>query len=284
MLTAIQALLMGLLQGVAELFPISSLGHSVILPALIGWHINEQDPAFLTFLVATHTATALVLFIFFFGDWIKVLGGLWRVATRLRIPDSDTYARLGTLLVVATVPAGIVGLVFEKPIRTIFIAPISAAFFLLLNGGLLYLAEQLRKKAPPITQGSSDERITHLTFGRGIVVGTMQILALIPGFSRTGASLAGGLMMGLSHEDAVRFSFLLATPIIGAAAALKLPALIHAPHAVLVPTLIGAAAAACGAFIATTFLVNYFKTEHRLTPFAIYCVLAGTLSLALLIF
>jgi undecaprenyl-diphosphatase len=227
MITYFQAIVLGLLQGVSELFPISSLGHSVILPKLLGWPIRQEDNTFVIFLVATHLATALVLLGFFWRDWVRLISGLMRSLQKREIEETDPDAKLAWLLVAATIPAGILGLTLEEPLRSLFAAPQSAAFFLLLNGVLLLGAELLRRKG--VTRDSeipdSDARIAKLTWAQAIAVGVAQALALIPGFSRTGASIAGGLRVGLEHEDAARYAFLLATPIIGAAAVLKLPEL-----------------------------------------------------------
>jgi undecaprenyl-diphosphatase len=277
MLTYIQSIILGVLQGISELFPISSLGHSIILPALVGWQINTRDPYFLTFLVATHLATAVVLLGFYWRDWFNIIGGIVRSLYIREIQETDTYAKLGWLLIVSTIPAGILGLLFEDQIRMIFISPRSAAAFLALNGILLFLAERLRKRANTTIEANPDIHIAQISWRQGLLVGTMQALALIPGFSRTGASLAGGLYIGLSHEDALRFSFLLATPIIGAAAALKIPELISSGDAHLIKiALVGAIFAGLFAYLSVTFLSRYFHTEkHTLTPFAIYCLIAG---------
>lgn len=282
-MTYLQSIIIGSLQGLTELFPISSLGHSVILPALLGWHLNESVPFFLSFLVATHAATACVLFLFFFKDWMRILRGIFHSLVRRDMAVNED-AKLGWLIIVATIPAGILGLLFEDQIRLYFISAASAAFFLMMNGVLLYGAEILRARAPE-RKGANDRRIAALPWYKGILIGTMQSLALIPGFSRTGASLAGGLAAGLSHEDALRFSFLLATPIIGAAALLELPQLaLLGGNAVLV-TLAGALCAAFFAFLSAKFMTRYFHMEkHTLVPFALYCVLAGALSFAAIFF
>ena len=217
-----QAIVLGLLQGVAELFPISSLGHGVILPRLLGWNIHQNDKFFLTFLVATHVATAIVLFGFFFNDWMRIFRGLGRSLRDREIRADDTDARLGWLLVVGTIPAGIIGLLLEHPLRKLFASPASAAAFLIVNGFLLLAFERLRKRAPTPDDhlGDSDARIARLTWRQAIAVGTAQAAALVPGISRSGMTMGGGLLFGLSNEDAARYAFLLATPIIGAAAAL----------------------------------------------------------------
>ena len=274
-----QAALLGLLQGFSELFPISSLGHSVILPRLLGWNIHQNDAYFVTFLIATHLATALVLLAFFWRDWVRILRGLGRSLQNREIGD-DRDARLGWLLVVGTVPAGILGLLLEHALRDLFASARSAAFFLIINGFMLYGAERLRRRAQAAAaEGDpegSDERIAERVSWLGaLAVGTAQAVALVPGFSRSGATMAGGLLVGLSNEDAARFAFLLATPIIGAAAILKLPDLLGSSgNGVRGPALVGALCSAVTAYLAIRFLMKYFET-NRLTPFAAYCVAAG---------
>jgi undecaprenyl-diphosphatase len=271
-----QAIILGLLQGVSELFPVSSLGHSVILPRLLGWHIHQNDAFFITFLVATHLATALVLLGFFWRDWVRIVRGLGRSLREREIREDDTDAKLGWLLIVGTIPAGILGLVLEHKLRSVFASAQSAAFFLMLNGVMLYGAEQLRRRAPVHERGDPDVRIARRVGWRGaFTVGAAQAIALIPGFSRSGATMGGGLVIGLSNEDAARFAFLLATPIIGAAAALKLPELFGPEgNGVRGPALVGAICSAVTAYLAVTFLMRYFET-NRLTPFAVYCFAAG---------
>ena len=282
----LQAIILGLLQGVSELFPISSLGHSVILPKLLGWDIDQHDPFFLDFLVATHLATALVLLGFFWRDWVRIVGGLvWSLRQReVRADDAD--ARLGWLLVVGTIPAGLLGLLLEERVRALFASPQIIAAVLALNGVLLYGAERLRRRArlSSATEPDADRRIaTELSWGKSVAVGAMQALALVPGFSRTGATIGGGLLVGLSHEDAARFAFLLATPIIGAAAVLKLPELTSAgERGQLGQAAVGAICAAVTAYVTVRFLTRYFRT-NTLTPFAVYCLAAGILSFVILL-
>jgi len=277
-----QAVVLGLLQGFSELFPISSLGHSVILPQLLGWNIHQNDEYFITFLIATHLATAIVLFIFFFRDWMRIFAGMWRSLVDRQIAPDNHDAKLGWLLVVGTVPAGILGLLLQDSLRTVFASAQSAAFFLMLNGVMLYGAERLRRRAPVVETSdplASDQRISGETSYRDAVgIGAAQAIALIPGFSRSGASMAGGLLTGLSNEDAARFSFLLATPIIGAAALLKLPDLFGATgDGVRGQALAASLCSALTAWFSVRFLVKYFET-NRLTPFAIYCFVAGLAS------
>jgi undecaprenyl-diphosphatase len=276
----LQALVLGLLQGVSELFPISSLGHSVVLPRLLGWDIHQNDDYFVTFLVATHLATALVLLGFFWRDWVRIARGLGRSLRDREIAAGDADAKLGWLLVVGTVPAGLLGLLLEHSLRHLFASPQSAAFFLMVNGFLLFGAERLRRRAPQPSpeEGDGDARIARrLSFRDAIGVGTAQALALIPGISRSGVTMGGGLLAGLSNEDSARFAFLLATPIIGAAAALKLPELLGPQgDGVRGPALVGALGAGVSAWFAVRFLMRFFET-NRLTPFAVYCVAAGAI-------
>jgi undecaprenyl-diphosphatase len=274
-----QAVLLGLLQGVSELFPISSLGHSVILPRLLGWNIHQNDSYFVTFLVATHLATALVLLAFFRHDWARILRGLGR-SLRAREIGADTDARLGWLLVVGTVPAGLLGLLLEHALRNLFASGRSAAFFLIVNGLMLYGAERLRRRAQAAEESgnaeASDARIAgRVSWRAALIVGAAQAIALVPGFSRSGATMGGGLLVGLSNEDSARFAFLLATPIIGAAALLKLPDLLGSSgNGVRGPAFAGALCSAATAYLAVRFLMRWLET-NRLTPFAAYCVAAG---------
>jgi undecaprenyl-diphosphatase len=283
MLSFHQALVLGLLQGVSELFPISSLGHSIILPALLGWSIDQKADAFLCFLVATHFATAAVLFFFYWDDWLRIIRATIRSIWRRSIGGSAD-AKLGWLLVLGTVPAGLTGLLFQKQIQELFASPAYVSAFLFSNGLLLYLAEFLRAQAQrAVRQNDADQRIAaELSWSQSIKVGAMQVLALLPGFSRTGSTLAGGLLVGMTHEDALRFSFFLATPIIGAAAALKLPRLFLSRSGASIETaLIGAICAAIASYVSVKFLTRYFKTR-TLAPFSVYCLLAGVASFVIL--
>ena len=279
MLTITQAIILGLLQGVTELFPISSLGHSVLLPAVLHWNLDEHAPYFLVLLVATHLATALVLFFIFIKDWLLIGQGFLRSVLARRIDPRDTYAKLAWMLIIATIPAGLLGLLFQKKLELLFASPHVVAVLLILNGVLLLLADRLRKrkKRLEVARERVDVSIARIGFLPAIVAGTLQALALLPGFSRTGASMTGGLLAGLDNESALRFSFLLATPIIFAAALLKLPLLLHPGYPVL-EIGIASLAAAIGAFFSAVFLIRYFRTNN-LSPFGWYCILAGILCL-----
>jgi undecaprenyl-diphosphatase len=272
-----QAVILGLIQGVAEPFPISSLGHGVILPRLAGWNIHQNDKFFLTFLVATHLATALVLLAFFMRDWVRVASGLLRSLRMREIRADDVDARLGWLLVAGTIPVGVIGLLLETPLRKLFASPQTAAAFLIVNGVALLVFERLRRRPPRAGDhlGDADVRIAKLSWRQAIAVGTSQAAALVPGISRSGFSMGGGLLVGLSNEDAARYGFLLATPVILAAAALKLPELLgHEGDGVRGPALAGGLCAAVTTFFAVKFLLRYFET-NRLNPFGAYCIGLG---------
>lgn len=275
-----QAVLLGLTQGATEPFPVSSLGHAVLLPGLAGWNIHQNDKFFLTFLVATHLATALTLLVFFLRDWIQIVGGILRSLRERRIRAEDTYARLGWLIVAGTIPAGILGLALQEPLRKLFASPSVAAAFLIVNGFALLIFERLRKRPPRPDdyRGDSDARLARLSWRQAIAVGTAQAAALIPGISRSGFSMGGGLLSGLSNEDAARYGFLLATPVILAAAVLKLPELFGPQGAgVRGPALVAGLCAVVTTFLAVKFLLRYFET-NRLSPFGIYCIGLGVIS------
>jgi len=282
MITYFQAIIIGGLQGLTELFPVSSLGHSVILPPLLGWNINQNANFYLIFLVATHLATSLVLFGFFFKDWMKIFQGLGRSLKNRVIDQADTYAKLGWLIIVATIPAGLLGLLLQEKLKLLFGSPLSVSIFLFLNGLVLALADMLRRRSKRDTAQNADVRAASLTWFQAIGIGFSQALALIPGFSRTGSTLGGGLLAGLDHEASARFSFLLATPIIFAAAMLKLPELLATgENYPLGPVLIGSLVSALAAYFSVKFLTKYFKS-NSLRPFAAYCLIIG--GLATLIF
>jgi undecaprenyl-diphosphatase len=273
-----QAILLGLLQGFSELFPISSLGQSVILPRVLGWNIHQNDKYFIAFLVATHLATAIVLLGFFGRDWLRILRGMWRSLVEREISPANPDGQLGWLIVVATIPAGILGLLLQDKLQSVFASARSAAFFLILNGVMLFGAELLRRRAPGVPEGEEDgdHRIARRAGWRHAVgVGAAQAIALIPGFSRSGASMGGGLLVGLSNEDAARFAFLLATPIIGAAALLKIPILLGSDgNGVRGPAVAASLCSAVTAYLSVRFLMRYFET-NRLTPFAAFCFVEG---------
>jgi len=286
-LTYPEAIAIGLLQGVTELVPVSSLGHSVLLPALLGgrWardlDVSAPESPYLAFIVGLHVATALALLVFFWRDWLRIVAGFWTSLRYRRLADANE--RLAWLIIIGTIPIGLAGLLLEHTFRTVLGKPVPAAIFLMLNGILLYAGERLRRRAATIPENNdpagSDERIGQRPLTDGLLIGSAQILALAPGISRSGAAMVAGLVRGLSHEDAARFSFLLATPVILAAGVLKIPDLFGPLGAgIHGQVLAGSVASFLGAYLAVRFLTRYFETR-TLTPFAIYCTLAGLGSL-----
>jgi undecaprenyl-diphosphatase len=296
-LSYVEAVIVGAAQGITELFPVSSLGHSVLVPALVGgqWaqdlNVSAPQSPYLAFIVGLHVATAAALLVFFWRDWVRILAGFISSVRYRRIHTPDE--RLAWLIVLATIPVGLAGLALEQLFRTTLGRPIPAAAFLLLNGIALYAGEVLRRRVPPAQDDPepADERGTHsdeavdnrlaaLPMGRGVLIGSAQILALLPGISRSGITIVAGLWRGLSHEDAARFSFLLATPIILAAGVYKIPDLFGPlGSGIGGQVLVGSIASFVCAYLAVRYLTRYFQTR-TLTPFAIYCALVGAASLA----
>jgi undecaprenyl-diphosphatase len=283
--TYLQAIVIGLLQGVTELFPISSLGHSVLVPAWLGWTSllegqSADESFYLAFLVGLHVATALALLVFFRREWARIIRGFFRSIRRRHVETSDE--RLAWLLVIGTLPVGLFGLVFEHSLRTVFAKPLAAAIFLTINGLILYGGERLRRKAPTRAAGAAaapSRALDTLEYREGLAIGASQIGALFAGISRSGITMVGGLLRGLDHEDAARFSFLLATPIILAAGVYKLPDLLgHNGDGIHGQVLVGSIVAGLAAYASVRFLTRFFETR-TLTPFAIYCLVFGGLSI-----
>ena len=325
-LTYAEAIVVGLFQGVTELFPVSSLGHSVLIPALIGgqWArdlgVSAPESPYLAFIVGLHVATAAALLAYFWRDWLRITGGFLTSLRDRQVKTPDQ--RLAWMLILATIPVGISGLALEHVFRTVLGKAVPAAIFLTLNGLILFGGERLRRREPasPGTRDgdrvragaaamtgsgpaghppeakltavgaeptarpdlASDRRLARLRFGEAALIGSAQILALLPGISRSGVTMVAGLARGLSHEDAARFSFLLATPVILAAGILKIPDLTGPLGAGITgQVLAGSLCSGIGAYLSVRFLVRYFQTR-TLTPFAIYCTVAGLASLAYL--
>jgi undecaprenyl-diphosphatase len=281
-----QAIVMGLLQGVTELFPVSSLGHSVLFPSLFGWHNLARAQAqpesfFLAFLVALHVGTALALLVVFREDWIRIISAFFRSIAKRSIETPDE--RLAWLLVIASIPAGILGIALEHELRVVFAKPEAAAIFLIVNGFILTAGERLRRRAEVravavkhgLKTDETSRRLETMDFREAGVIGVAQTGALFAGISRSGITMVAGLVRGLDHEDAARFSFLLATPIILAAGLYKIPDLLGPlGNGVRGQALVGGLFAALAAFFSVRFLLKFFETR-TLTPFAIYCVLFG---------
>src|SRR5260221_1784174 len=285
MLSYFQAIVIGLLQGVTELFPISSLGHSVLVPAWLGWdHLVSAQSAsesfYLAFVVALHVATALALLVYFRADWVRIIRAFFRTLRTRKLESPDE--RMAWLLVVASIPAGLTGIVLEHALRTLFAKPLAAAIFLTVNGFILLGGERVRRRAAvrklvAQTPTSSDggevgRRLDTLEFKEAGAVGVAQIGALFAGVSRSGITMVAGVVRGLDHEDAARFSFLLATPIIFAAGIYKVPDLAgHLGDGIRGQALVGSICAGIAAYVSVRFLMRFFETRN-LMPFAIYCL------------
>jgi undecaprenyl-diphosphatase len=329
-LTYLEAAIVGLVQGVSELFPVSSLGHNVLIPALVGgsWakdlNVADANSPYLAFIVGMHVATAIALLIYFWRDWIRIIGGFFSSIRDRRVQTRDQ--RLAWMIILATIPVGLVGVVADKPFREIFGKPIVAGVFLIINGVILYCGERFRPassiradqdiaaqreqalmpaaagaRRPPAPPGmarqarhasgqqavrqeeliqaiQADERLSRMGYLRALTIGASQILALLAGISRDGVSMVTGMSRGLSREDAARFAFLLATPVILAAGVLELPKLTGPEgHGIHGQILLGSILSGVGSYISVRFLMRYFQTR-TLTPFAIYCFVFGLLS------
>jgi undecaprenyl-diphosphatase len=275
-MNALQALVIAVLQGATELFPVSSLGHAVVLPALLHWRIDQHAPAFLPFLVMLHLGTATALLLYFWRDWWALATGVLGFGSAHQAGESR---RVFVLIVIATIPAVILGFVAEKFFRGLFGSPIVAASFLVVNGCLLIFGENLR--------GLGHRPLTTLNAMDALIIGCWQCTALVPGVSRSGATIVGGLLRGIDHEGAAHFSFLIATPIIIGATVLEVPKLLHAsmPAGVFRLSALAAVVAGVTAFASTAFLMRYFRQHDAwaLNPFAYYCFVAGGGSLLLLL-
>jgi undecaprenyl-diphosphatase len=329
-MTYLEASVVGLIQGVTELFPLSSLGHNVLIPALVGgsWakdlNVAAPESPYLAFIVGLHVATALALMIYFWRDWVRIIGGFFSSIRDREIATVDQ--KLAWMIIFATVPVGIAGLAFEHEFRVLFGKPIRAAIFLVINGLILYAGERFRTKkslaadqhvaeaesAPARTRADTvmaearaapagnvagitahasgqravkeeqatraiqaDRRLVGLGYWQAVIIGSAQILALLAGISRDGVVMVTGMFRGLSRQDAARFSFLLSTPVILAAGALKVPDLTGPLGAgIRGQVLVGSILSGVGAYVAVRYLMKYFQTR-TLTPFAIYCVVFG---------
>jgi undecaprenyl-diphosphatase len=334
-LTYAEAMLVGLVQGVTELFPISSLGHAVLIPALIGgsWaqdlNVSAPESPYLAFIVGMHVATALALILYFWRDWIRIAGGFLSSLRERRIATADQ--RLAWMIVLATIPVGIAGLALEHLFRVVFSKPVPTALFLAANGVILLAGERRRRRlmqdapratpamaaqgtsarpsghlaSPPSPAGTTaegirtadedlteqngegiaaDRRLSAMGLGNAVLIGSAQILALLPGISRDGVVTVTGMFRGIPRQDAVRYSFLLSAPVILAAGLLKLPDLAGPlGSGIRGQVLAGSLLSGVAAYLSISFLVRYFAKDRSLTPFGIYCLIAGLGSLAYLL-
>ena len=331
-LTYLEAAVVGLVQGVSEMFPVSSLGHSVLIPAIIGgsWardlNVSSAESPYLAFVVGLHVATAIALLIYFWRDWIRIIGGFLTSIRDRGVRTEDQ--KLAWMIILATIPVGIAGLLFEHAFRVIFGKPVIAGVFLAVNGLILLAGEAYRSKASlaadaaiaaqrdpglvsaaepelvavgrsqatvrarPASQTlrhreqadavQADRRLAGMSYPRAVVVGSAQVLALLAGISRDGVTMVAGMARGLSREDAARFAFLLATPVILAAGALKIPDLLGPlGSGIRGQILLGSVLSGLGAYLSVRFLLRYLRTR-TLTPFGLYGLVAGLGSVAYL--
>ena len=278
-MSTFHAFALAILQGITELFPISSLGHVVIVPSLLGWPIDQHAPEFLPFVVVLHVGTAVALLLYFWRDWLRIALGLFADDGARA---ADARHALG-LIVVATLPAVVIGLLFEKLVRGLFASPLIAALFLIANGFLLLLGDRLRNRADEARSGH-ERRLNALDWKGALAIGFWQCTAFIPGISRSGAAMVGGLMSGLHHAEAAHFSFLIATPIIAGAAVLEVPKLLALPgHGISGLAIAAGIVAGVTAYLSIAFLMRYFRRHNfddALVPFAIYCWAGGALAAA----
>ncbi len=280
---------MGLLQGASELFPISSLGHAVLVPSLLHWSFKQSDPSFVPFLVLLHLGTATALLVVYREQWVAIIGGFFTAAIRGEMKTDAE--RLAMLLLVGTIPAAILGVFLESRIKSLFASPYEAAGFLTVNGVLMLGFERLRRRAErkaALSAESRTEQEAHfaeaerISFRAAALVGACQAFAFLPGISRSGITIGGGLLAGLRHQEAARFSFLLATPVILGAGIVEVPQLFSS-GVPLGEYLAAAVLSGVAAYASARFLLRYFRSG-RLDPYGWYCIAAGLASLALLHF
>lgn len=270
----VDAFALAVLQGITELFPISSLGHAVVVPSLLGWSLDQRSAGFLPFVVVLHVGTALALLLYFWRDWLFVAEGIFGFRRRGSRAAAEARRLLG-LIVIATLPAMAIGFVAEKFVRGLFASPFIAALFLIANGLLLLLGDRMRRRAGDSGEDGGEEPARALDWRSALAIGCWQCAAFIPGISRSGAAMVGGLFAGLHHSEAAHFSFLIATPIIAGAAVLEIPKLHALPgHGITATVVAAGIVAGITAFASIAFLMRYFRRHNfddALVPFALYC-------------
>jgi undecaprenyl-diphosphatase len=399
-LTYAESIVVGLIQGVTELFPLSSLGHNVLIPALVGgsWaqdlNVSKPESPYLAFIVGMHVATAIAMIAYFWRDWLRIIGGFFTSIGHRRVETADQ--KLAWMIIIATIPVGLAGLKLEHLFRTTLAKPTLTAFFLAVNGVILFAGERLRRRqlaAGRLADGGSpaydpdpayagpygadpygadpygadprrgeqyrsdpyrgeqyrrdpfqagphrgdpyqddpygsqyqgdqyrgdqyrddpygaeprgpgggrhssgqraarqqevgeaieaDARLAGMGYVQALILGVFQVFALLPGISRDGIVMVGGMFRGLSRQDAARFSFLLSAPVILAAGVLKIPDLLGPlGNGIRGQVLAGSILSGVGAFLAIRFLMRYLQDHTKtLMPFAIYCFVAGIGSL-----
>jgi len=273
-LTALQAIVMAVLQGVTELFPVSSLGHAVILPRLLNWGVDEKAPDWLAYLAVMHLGTSIALFIFFWRDWLNFARSLVGVSGSRAAGDRRTFF----YVVLATIPAVVAGALFRKLLGDAFAAPAIAAAFLIVNGFMLYFGDRVGEE--------SVGTLAQLNWKGALAVGFAQCLALIPGISRSGSTIVAGVVAGLKHAEAARFSFLMGAPIILAANVYEAPKLLKEGATLGPMAVLSGVVAGIVAYLSLAFLMRYFHKHEfeAMSPFAYYCWAAGAISLAIIAF
>ena len=254
-LTILQAVILGLAQGLGEFLPISSSAHLVLIPWFFGW----EDPG-LTFDVALHLGTLVAVVIYFWKDW-------WRLIIKGFSDVRNAEGRLFWYLVIATVPGAIGGYLLEKKAETVFRSPVLIAVMLICMGILLYWADR---------RSTKKIEMNHVTFGMSLLIGISQVLAIIPGVSRSGITMTTGLLVGVTRAGAARFSFLLSTPIIFGAAMVKLPGVVSNSSGITANFLVGTAVSCIAGIASIGFLLRYVQTKN-FSPFAWYRFLLGAL-------
>lgn len=291
----LQAVIIGLIQGIFEVFPLSSLGHTVLIPAWIGgtWGLlvrqeSRPESSYLAFVVGLHLANALALLIFYLREWARLIVAFLRTIVRRRI-ETDSE-RLAWLIVIATIPVGILGLLLEHEFRVLFAKPLAAALFLMVNGLILAAGERIRRRQRPEPEPPDEPARRRLISPRterelagigalsALVIGAAQSLALLAGISREGVAMVGGLYRGLSNENALRFAFMLSTPVILAAGALKVPDLLGPlGHDIRGQAVVGSIVAVVASLAAIALVTRWFR-NRTLRPFAMYSLLFGLAS------
>lgn len=276
-LSILQVIFLALIQGSTELFPVSSLGHTVVFPALIGWGDLVRNENFLPLIVALHLGTSIALVIYFWKDWMELIKTIFLSVQKGEI-QSNSNEWIGWLIIIGCIPAGLLGIFLESPLKQLFATPPIAAGFLIINGCILFFGEYVKKNS-----NKEYRQLSSLTWKDAILIGLAQSCALIPGISRSGITMVAGLKLNLNHEDAARYSFLLGTPIIAAAALLEVPKLFGLNTQSLVMILFGMIISGIGAYLSVKFLLKYFE-NNNLKPFAYYCWIIGIASLSILWF
>ncbi|NCU78341.1 MAG: undecaprenyl-diphosphate phosphatase [Actinobacteria bacterium] len=276
-----QAVIIGAIQGITELFPISSLGHAILVPAWLGGtfreFISSENQSYLLVTIAMHLASSVALFIVFRKRWTRLISGSLSAVKNRNL--QSTQFRVLSYILIATVPVGILGLAFDDYFQSIFGNPKFSSIFLTINGLILVGAERLAKRDQLHELTDSDAEIDQrVNVRRSVVIGFGQSLALFAGISRFGVTMSAGLLSKLNHSVASDFAFLLSLPVILGASIVKLPDLFTTDtNQIIGQIIVGSIVSFICTYISVTFLVKWFKTR-TLYPFAIYCLVFGIIS------